>query len=97
MKPNTAAETLAQRFYIDQILRELVGREVVILCDIERENFTVPAGATGTVQEPFLDQGMLVACILLDTPPAGSEDYDGELHWIENINLLDFEDEVRLA
>lgn len=98
MKPNTASpETLAQRFYIDQVLRALVGQEVVILCDIEREDFIVPAGAKGTVQDPFLSDGMLVACVLLDEPPEGSQDYDGEIHWIEDLNLLDFEDEVRLA
>lgn len=98
MKPNTAhPENLAQRFYMDQVLRALVGQEVVLMCDIEREDFSVAAGSTGVVQDPFLVDGMLVACVLLDTPPEGSEDYDGEVHWIEDLNLMDFEDEVRLA
>lgn len=95
--PPQEHESLAARFYADQVLRRLVGETVVFTQEVERASFTVPAGARGTVQEPFMNDGLLVAAIELEEPLEGAEDYDNEVHWIEDSNLFDFEDQVELA
>jgi len=92
-----AASTLAQRFFAKQVLDHLVGRQVVFTTEVDRGDFVVQAGATGIVQPPFTDDGRLVAAVQLEDPPAGAEPYDNEVHWIEDLNLIDFEDEVALA
>jgi len=94
----TTPESLARRFYADQVLHALTGSRVRLKVDVERAEFTVPAGSTGIAMEPFLtDDGRLVAAVMLDDPPTEVQEFDGELHWIEDINLVDFEDEVELA
>lgn len=92
-----AASTLAQQFFAKQVLEHLVDRRVEFLVEVDRGTFIVPKGATGIVQQPFTDDGRLVAAVLLDSPPAGATPYDGEVHWIEDVNLIDFEDEVQLV
>jgi hypothetical protein len=88
---------LARRFYQQQVLEVLVGRKVRFKVDVDRVDFTVRKGATGIMQPPFLHDGRLVAAVLLNRPPAAAHDYDNEVHWIEDENLIDFEDEVELA
>ena len=95
--PPSETKSLASRFYAQQILDRLAGQRVVFTTDIDRVDFTVEAGATGTVQKPFLLEGRLVAAVALDDPPEGSLPYDGEVHWMEDVNLFDFEDEVELV
>lgn len=89
-------ESLASRFYAQQILDQLAGKRVVFKTDIDRVYFTVKAGAQGVVQAPFLLDGKLVAAVELDDPPEGSVPYDGEVHWVEDVNLIDFEEDVEL-
>lgn len=96
-RPPSEMQSLASRFYAQQILDQLTGEQVVFKKDIDRGEFIVEAGATGVVQKPFLMEGKLVAAVVLDDPPAGSLPYDGEVHWLEDINLFDFEDEVELV
>lgn len=95
--PPEDAASLARRFYAQQVLQDLTGRQVRFMVDVERETFLVHAGATGVVMDPFLVDGRLVAGVWLDEPPRGSEAYDGEVHWIEDCNLIDFEDEIELV
>lgn len=95
--PPPEMQSLASRFYAQQILARLTGEHVVFKIDVDRGDFIVEAGATGVVQKPFLLEGKLVAAVVLDDPPTGSLPYDGEVHWLENVNLFDFEDEVELV
>lgn len=90
------AKSLAAQFYAQQVLLQLSGRRVRFKSGVERQDFSVSAGATGVVQLPFLHEGKLVAAVRLDSPPAAAKQYDGEVHWVEDINLIDFEDEVEL-
>lgn len=94
---DTSPEAVARQFYAKQVLEALAGKQVRLKVDIERDTFIVPAGSTGIAQDPFLVDGLLVAAIKLDDPPPEAKDFDGELHWMEDINLIDFEDEVELA
>lgn len=90
------ARALAQQFYAKQVLDALIDRKVVFTSDVDRVDFIVEKGATGVLQAPFISDGLLVAAVLLDDPPPGSEAFEGEVHWMEDINLIDFEDEVTL-
>lgn len=90
------AEALARQFYAKTVLEELAGKRVRIKTDVDRGIFTIEAGALGVVQPPFLHEGKLVAAVKLDDPPEEAEPFDGEVHWMEDVNLFDFEDEVEL-
>ena len=90
-------EELASRFYQDQILKELAGQRVRFRVEVDRGDFVVPEGATGEAMPPFLHEGKLVAAVKLDEPTEiCASEYDGECHWMEDVNLIDFEDEVEL-
>lgn len=91
------ASKLARQFYASQILDELTGRRVRFVEEVERDEFTVEEGATGEIMAPFLHEGRLVAAVRLDDPPPGSEEFEGEVHWIEDETLLDFEEQIELA
>jgi len=95
--PTEEARALAQRFYVKQVLEALIDREVVFTRDVDRVDFIIKAGATGVMQAPFTSDGLLVAAVLLNDPPRACRAFDGEVHWMEDVNLIDFEDEVALA
>jgi len=92
----TASDALARRFYQQELLRELADRRVRFKTDVQRQDFEVLEGATGVAMKPFLHEGKLVAGVTLDDPPEGAEEFDGEVHWKEDVNLFDFEDEIEL-
>jgi hypothetical protein len=88
---------LAQRFWRDQVWTRLEGRKVRFERDVERDEFTVPTGSEGTIRTPFLDsEGGLVLAVLLDTPVAGSEPFEGEVHWREGVNIEEVEADLKL-
>ena len=91
-----APSAFVSRFYAQQILTTLTGQRVVFKVDVERERFTVPAGTVGIVRSPFMVDGKLVAAVEFEDPPPGAADYDNEVHWMEDVNLIDFEDEIEL-
>lgn len=91
------SEALARRFYAQQVLTALVGKRVRFRVDVQRDEFDVPAGTTGIARPPFMVNGLLVAAVELDDPPPGAGECDNEVHWMEDCNLIDFEDEVELA
>ncbi len=91
-----APPPLASRFYAQQILLSLSGQRVRFKVPVEREGFTVPAGATGTARDPFMVDGKLVAAVELDDPPPGAAQFDNEVHWKEDYTLFDLEDEIEL-
>ena len=83
---------LGQRFYRDELWRRLEGRHVTFMRTVTRDEFVVPKGRAGKIIEPFLDSdGGLVLAVRLRTPVPGSEPFEGEVHWRENVNLLDVE------
>lgn len=94
--PMDAPETLARRFYQHELLHELSGRRVRFVEDVKREGFTVQAGATGVVMDPFLNEGLLVAAVKLDNEPETAAEYDYEVHWVEDYTLIDFEEQIEL-
>ena len=91
-----APSGLANRFYAQQILATLSGQRVRFKVEVQREEFTVPAGMTGIARPPFMVDGKLVAAVELDDPPPGAAQFDNEVHWMEDFNLFDFEDEIEL-
>ena len=97
MEPTEHHEELAARFYAKHVLETLSGRRVRFTCDVERMGHLVEEGAEGTVRDPFLEGGKLVAAVELDEAPDWLEPFDGEVHWVEDINLLDFEEQVTLV
>lgn len=91
------SESLAKRFFARAVLHEVVGRKVKFTRPVERLEFTVRKGSVGWIMEPFMDEGKLVAAVRLASPPSGAEAFDGEVHWKEDFNLLEFEEDVELT
>lgn len=97
--PATAqGERLAQQLVAWRQLVDHKGRRVRLARDVSRQPyFVAKKGATGVVVAPFLDGPDLVAAIKLDHPPSGAEQFEGEIHWKQGVNLLeDFEKDVEL-
>lgn len=95
-KPKTQA--LAERFWRDQVWRRLEGRKVRFKRTVQRDSFTVPRGRLGVIVEPFLDDhGGLVLAVKPRAQVAGSEPYDGEVHWREGVNLEEVEHDLELV
>jgi len=88
---------LALRFWRDQLWTRLSGRKVRFTRTVERDEFTVPAGRVGTIRTPFLDsKGGLVLAVQLRTAVQGSEEFEGEVHWREGVNIEEVEDDIQL-
>lgn len=92
-----SAKAMGMTWYRHELWSRLKGRKVVFARTVERDSFTVPRGRVGFVEEPIMDDGVLVLAVRLQTPPEGSKDYDGEVHWREGVNLLEVEDDIRLV
>jgi hypothetical protein len=89
---------LARRFWASRVWDSYVGRSVRFARTVQRDAFTIEAGATGVVVPWFLaEDGALVVAVRLDTPPVGAEEFEGEVHWREGVNLLEVEADVELA
>jgi hypothetical protein len=90
---------LGQRFYAHELLKRLAGQRVEFVREVDRLPFVVvPVGAGGTLMAPFIDdESRLVAAVMLDGPPPSLDAFDGEIHWVEGINLFEFEKDVRVC
>jgi hypothetical protein len=90
-------KALAARFMADQLWTRRIGERVRFARTVRRDEFTVPAGRVGTIVAPFLADGDLVLAVKLRTPVAGSEPFEGEVHWREGVNLEEVEADLTLA
>lgn len=92
-----AASGLAQRWWWMELWDRSVGRKVLFARTVTRDSFKVPAGRVGHIAPPFLDdEGRAVLAVKLQSPPPGSEPYEGEVHWREGLNILDIEEDLEL-
>ncbi len=85
-----------EKFYAFEVLKGLAGRKVRFERLVHRGTWTIAEGSTGVLMAPCHDsEGRIFAAVALDDPPTGLADqYDGEIHWIEGINLHDIERDV---
>lgn len=91
------AKALAARTWRHLYWERITGLRLRLKRTVRRDDFEAPAGAEGVAMPPFMDQTRLVLAMRLDHPPAGSEPFDGELHWIEGTTIPDVDDDVELA
>ncbi len=93
-EPDHAA--IGMRFYTWELIKRLAGSQMIFTREVDRSpHFIVVAGSTGTLQPPALDDGgMLFIAVRLDNPPKGAAYFEDECHWLEGINMLEFQDDV---
>lgn len=95
--PDRAARITYIALYIQRCMAH--GLAVRFIRPVSRQPyFDVPRGATGRLLHPLSDpkDDRYVIRVQLDAPPWGAEQFNGEVHWKEDINLEKFEKDVEL-
>ena len=96
----TEATRTAKLFYIVRLFQRLKDHPVRFIRQVDRPpHFTVKKGSKGIVVGSCYDpdDAMLIIRVALDDALAGAEEFGGEVHWKEGINLEDFEKDVVLV
>lgn len=85
-----------EKFYAFEVLKGLAGRKVRFEREVWRGDLIILKGSTGVLMAPCHDEeGRIFAAVALDDPPLGlADDYDGEVHWLEGVNLHCIERDV---
>ena len=95
--PDRAGRILYIALYIQRCMEH--GLRVRFIRDVDRmPHFRVFRGATGALLHPLSDpkDDRYVIRVQLDAPPWGAKQFEGEVHWKEDINFDKFEKDVEL-
>lgn len=96
--PKEGAGRIARLFYMTRLLQRMEGRSVRFVREVDRfPHFDVPKGSTGTVVGlSFSQDHKAIIRVRLDDETIGAEEFDHEVHWMEGVNLEEFEKDVVL-
>ena len=87
------------KFYAFELLDRLKGGQVRFVQEVTRGPWIIPEGTTGILLPPcHTSHSLIFAAVKLDDPPATlAEEYDGEIHWIEDDTLFDIQRDVTIT